>query len=230
VSPGSGGSHGGSGGRLPCFESATQRNQTGNTTGPLLHIGFSEELCCNGDTYFSNVNQSIGSWADPLWSGSSAAGMGSGGGCPGAGLGGGRILLSAHSLVINGEVSADGGLPTNSGGAGSGGSIVMIVDIVSGSGKVHANGGGASSSDASWAAGGGGRVSITYATNNLAATAIAARGGLYTGSDASVSACLSGAAGTVLFNTLTGDAVLPIFREIKVCVFHVWLQMIENGL
>jgi hypothetical protein len=227
--PGSGGSYGGSGGRLPCARmrstldastaSAEVSGPRAPAFGPLLAVGLSAEACCDGTQFFSNVNESIGSWSDPVWSGYSAASIGSGGGPPGAGRGGGRVLLSAGAVVIDGDVSADGGLPVNpagaAGGAGSGGSIVISATALSGAGKVHANGGDASSADASWAAGGGGRVSVTFWTSSMAATAITARGGHHVGNPAFAD-CLNGAAGTVVMRAYTGDSILPLVQEVKV--------------
>jgi hypothetical protein len=126
--------------------------------------------------------------------------------------------VSVRDLILDGDLSSDGGLPTDpgvSGGAGSGGSISITADTITGSGRIHANGGDASPDVASWAAGGGGRLSIAFGSNGLSPSAMTAHGGAFTG-DASLAACLIGASGTTLLSTLTDDPTNPVFREIKV--------------
>ena len=201
----SGGSHGGGGGVLPCTSDST-------------------DLCCNG-LYFLAVNASVGSWSDPLWTGSVAAGMGSGGGVEGAGRGGGRVILSLERLTVEGSVSSDGGIPASvsapAGGAGSGGSIVVSATSIEGGGAIHANGGAAqaSPSSPSWSAGGGGRVSLAFFTSSFFSSGrVTARGGVFLAPNSPSAPCMSGAAGTVVLHHYTGDSSAPLYRELIVSV------------
>lgn len=199
----SGGSHGGGGGVLPCTSDST-------------------DLCCNG-LYFLAVNASVGSWSDPLWTGSIAAGMGSGGGVEGAGRGGGRVILNLERLTVEGSVSSDGGIPASvsapAGGAGSGGSVVVSATSIDGRGAIRANGGAAQAptSSTSWSAGGGGRVSLAFFTCSfISSGTVTARGGVFLAANSPSAPCMSGAAGTVVFHHYTGDSSVPLYRELIV--------------
>lgn len=216
---GGGGSHGGAGGVPPCSPLSSRRG--------VYSGAASAEYCCDGFSYFVTKNTSVGSWADPLWTGNPAAGIGSGGGAVGAGRGGGRVILSLDSLIVDGSISADGGVPASqsapAGGAGSGGSIVIVADSVAGSGSVHANGGNAQlyPSSPSWAAGGGGRISIAFRTNTLLAKgSVTARGGAFFDAMTPSDMCLNGASGTVVLHQLTGDSLMPLYRELQVGLPH----------
>ncbi len=122
----------------------------------------------NGATYggsgAANGQWAYGSIAEPT-------DMGSGGGSnvgdayPG-GSGGGRIRLAVPgTLLIDGSIRADGAGPANVGG-GSGGSVLLSVGSLVGSGIVTANGGSPETSalPAGWLAGGGGggRIAVSY--------------------------------------------------------------------
>lgn len=79
------------------------------------------------------------------------------------GIGGGLIRIQATGQVtVNGSVAADGGPGfVDSGGGGSGGGINISCRTFAGAGSVSANGG----ASPTWgAAGGGGRIAITYNT------------------------------------------------------------------
>ena len=98
--------------------------------------------------------------------------LGSGGRHPTgtAGSGGGAMrLFISGSLMVNGTLSANGQGYVSSGhdGGGSGGSIYVTTDTVSGSGSITANGG-----PGYWiGGGGGGRIAIYYETNSFSGTA-----------------------------------------------------------
>ena len=112
--------------------------------------------------------------------------LGSGGGVGyngtyGGGSGGGRISLKVNgTLQIDGRLTANGG-GANFAGAGSGGSILLNVNTLSGVGFISAYGGYANrtSGGNSGGGGGGGRIAIYYATNNFAGGISAGGGGSY---------------------------------------------------
>ncbi len=91
------------------------------------------------------------------------------------GYGGGAIRLwVAGALVLDGTVSANGGDAVSSWtGGGSGGSIWLTADTLSGAGWVTADGGNGTSAGGG---GGGGRIAFTT-PNNLFSGTLRARGG-----------------------------------------------------
>jgi len=108
----------------------------------------------------------------------SGSGGGYGSGDAMSGAGGGIIPLNViGKLVVDGSMTANGtrSLATG-GGGGAGGSIVLTVGALSGSGVVSANGG---AGNGFGGGGGGGRIAIHYGTNSFAGL-LAARGGLST--------------------------------------------------
>ncbi len=91
-------------------------------------------------------------------------GSGGGGGKGVGGNGGGAILISTKHLILDGEFSVDGGDCNDSStrswsGGGSGGSIFIRCQTLSGAGRVHANGGFGSLYAGG---GGGGRIAVVY--------------------------------------------------------------------
>ena len=120
--------------------------------------------------------------------------MGSGGGgYPSYGLGGaggGALRLTVIGmLLLDGRISADGGVGIGEGsGGGSGGALWLSVGTLAGAGTVSANGGlGNGTGLYGGGGGGGGRIAITYA-NNLFFGVTSARGG---------GGCAYGGAGTI---------------------------------
>jgi hypothetical protein len=98
--------------------------------------------------------------------------MGSGGGCyPSYGLGGaggGAIRLNVTGmLVLDGRISADGGVGIGEGsGGGSGGSVWVTAGTLTGAGAISANGGmGNGFGLTGGGGGGGGRIAIQYGMN-----------------------------------------------------------------
>jgi hypothetical protein len=129
--------------------------------------------------------------------------LGSGGGTSYAGLGGaggGAIQITAGGIfIINGTISADGANGTNSrSGGGSGGSIWITAQLVSGSGAISAQGGVGEPTHGG--GGGGGRIAIQSDVNSLAGSLVA-----YGGAGA-----MTGGAGTV-YTELTGQNGLLVF-------------------
>jgi len=122
------------------------------------------------------------------------------------GAGGGAIILNIQGeLQVDGVISSDGenGLPHTTSysatGAGSGGSIHITVNTLSGAGIIRANGGGSSSGSG---AGGGGRIAIYYDVNNFTGN-IQAFGG------EDVSNIVNGGPGTVFISQgATGNLVI----------------------
>ncbi len=90
--------------------------------------------------------------------------LGSGGGgfqgAP-AGNGGGSVRIVAQSIVLNGAIRTNGGIPGDPAAGGSGGGIRIDVGTLSGSGSITSNGSAASPS-AGGGGGGGGRIAIYY--------------------------------------------------------------------
>ena len=88
--------------------------------------------------------------------------LGSGGSIGGSasypgGNGGGRVRIEAGTLVVDGQVNANGAMGAeNWAGSGSGGSIWIKAGLVRGSGLITANGG------ANDSGGGGGRILVEY--------------------------------------------------------------------
>ena len=117
------------------------------------------------------------------------------------GSGGGAIrLIISGTLALNGTIRADGtagvGGTNGGGGGGSGGSIWVTTQVLSGSGRFHADGGTAGPSGASdGGGGGGGRIAVYYSDasgfNEFVASTATGGAGAGTGS--------AGAPGTVAF-------------------------------
>ena len=135
--------------------------------------GLNEGNGCSGRTYppFTGSGPKSGGSYGGLGSGStpnqtygsvvSPAHLGSGGGCGDydrkGGDGGGWIKVHADEMLVDGVVSANGGIPGNYGAAGgAGGSLNVEVGTLSGSGVIRANGGADDNS------GGGGRIAVSY--------------------------------------------------------------------
>lgn len=116
----------------------------------------------SGGSYGGRGGSSFGSsaptYGDALW----PTDLGSGGVGSGFSRGGGRIELEADTLVLDGELRANGQDGFMYLGGGSGGSILVTVFALSGTGVIKANGGIYGSYGGG--AGGGGRVAV-YAQN-----------------------------------------------------------------
>jgi len=132
----------------------------------------------------------------PTGIGSSGGGAVTTGYSPG-GLGGGAIRLNISStLLVNGKVSANGSnaiFSTGSslgGGGGSGGSLYLNAQTLSGTGSLTAHGGDGLNATGG-GGGGGGRIALTFFNYTFTGT-VAAIGG--TGAN-------SGGAGTIYFRT-----------------------------
>ena len=100
--------------------------------------------------------------------------LGSGGGAGnqvvGAAGGGAMTIRALGNIVNNGTISADGSASIASptpgwySGAGSGGSVFLVCNSLSGSGILTAEGGNGNSVNYSSGGGGGGRISVVYTT------------------------------------------------------------------
>ena len=97
------------------------------------------------------------------WNNGNTSGNGGGGG-------GAIVIASSASITVDGSITANGrvgsaGTYFNSGGAGSGGAIKLVANVIGGNGNISAVGGVSSTS------GGSGRVRIeAFANNRTAAT------------------------------------------------------------
>lgn len=124
--------------------------------------------------------------------------VGSGGGnsyaYPGSPGGGAIQLIVTGTLTNNGIIGANGPDAPQDAGGGSGGSIYVTTDVLSGAGSFLANGG----DTAGGGGGGGGRIAIYYQTSSFTGEA-EAKGGTGTQNK-------NGADGTVgFFDTLEND-------------------------
>lgn len=112
------------------------------------------------------------------------------------GKGGGGIKLTVSgTATISGIVRANGGQGGNATGGGSGGSIWISANILSGSGTIAANGGQGNNSSGG---GGGGRIAVYYSTDSstlISGNKITA----YGGTDALAAGTSYGGSGTVFF-------------------------------
>jgi hypothetical protein len=140
-----------------------------------------------------NVGLTYGSLYKPLHPGAGGGGYSTQ--HPG-GNGGGALRIVSPLLELNGAIYANG--KTNGyakyGGAGAGGSILLEIKTIKGSGEITANGGG------NWnhAAGGGGRVALYYENiNEFNIANIHAYGGIRTYQPAPKT---NGGAGTIYLN------------------------------
>lgn len=153
-------------------------------------IGLPDNLGTAGASY--------GSFAAPVDAGSGGgASSPSGVATAGAGVGGGIVRIIATTATINGVVSAnasDGATSWWDAGGGSGGSVWITANNLSGSGEIRANGGRSSNTYSVGGAGGGSGGRIALVVNNTSSFngSLAALGGLGT---------TSGAAGTIYTRT-----------------------------
>ena len=121
--------------------------------------------------------KTYGSITEPVLPGTGAAGSSSGGG-------GGAIRLEVKEIELpGGIISASGSYNAYGQGNGSGGSIWITCDTITGTGTVTANGGGAeAATNPDGPAGGGGRIAIYYDAEKQAAAdsqvVFSARGGV----------------------------------------------------
>ena len=94
------------------------------------------------------------------------------------GAGGGAIRMNVTgTLLVNGRVSANGGLGlTQGGGGGSGGSVWLTAGTLAGNGIISANGG---SGNQLGGGGGGGCISLQYGANFFGGAITACGGGGY---------------------------------------------------
>lgn len=132
------------------------------------------------------------------------ADLGSGGGNWTGGSGGGLIkMVIAGDIEIQASAeinaSGNGGYVdgTTEGGGGSGGSIYLVFDSISGSGTISSNGGAAPNFAGG---GGGGRIALFGNTSSYDTSNISVAGGTCGGS------CTAGINGTIfVYDTLTGN-------------------------
>lgn len=159
-----------------------------------------------GGLAVSGTSRTYGSISEPL-------DMGTGGSSSANGKGGPAIRIEVETLVVDGLISADAESVMNSGvDLGSGGSVYITCDTITGSGSVTACGGSTTFSlRERSASGGGGRIAVHYdpveQKTVTCQVSFSARGGVGWGSsDQSVTRYASlGRAGTVWF---TDDTLL----------------------
>ncbi len=81
------------------------------------------------------------------------------------GAGGAAIKISADEIQIDGTLTMNGGNATYIGGGGSGGSIYLLGNTLTGAGTISATGGtGTATAYGTGGAGGGGRLSLSFGT------------------------------------------------------------------
>ncbi len=117
-----------------------------------------------------------GSVTSPTEAGSGGGGLSQTSSAGGAG--GGAIQMNiTGALLVNGRVSANGGLGLAQGsGGGSGGSVWLTAGTLAGTGVISANG---STGNELGGGGGGGRISLQYGANAFAGAITAYGGGGY---------------------------------------------------
>lgn len=139
--------------------------------------------------------------------------LGSGGGntSTGAGgYGGGAMkIIVSGTLSIAGTLSANGtdGTMGYSAGGGSGGSIWIDTNVLTGAGAIRANGG--SYGSGGGGAGGGGRIYYAYTTNSFTGTITATKGNGYNnnGANGTINSGVVSAATKLVFSTQPSSAV-----------------------
>jgi len=134
------------------------------------------------------------------------------------GIGGGYIkLIVSGTLTNNGTISADGNngaydyttwYHRDSAGGGSGGSINITTNIISGSGSFYAKGGNATTTDiGKGGGGGGGRMSFSFnSTSSFSPSSVTVAGG--TGYVAGGIGTINGLTASSVINTPTSNALL----------------------
>jgi large repetitive protein len=134
----------------------------------------------NGSGSIGTPNEPYGLLEDPIYLGAG----GSGGQENSGGNGGGLLNIQATTLVLDGEIVANGGDGAyNQGGGsggGSGGGIRLDIGILAGAGFIRANGGQGvanSNSSNSSGSGGGGRIAVYYDSLTITEENIQAFGG-----------------------------------------------------
>ena len=98
---------------------------------------------------------------------------------PGAiagGGGGGALGIVAHTVILEGVISADGVAARGNAGGGAGGSVVIVTNQLSGVSGVVSACGGATQSGASGGGGAGGRIAVSYYSKDFNGS-LAAHGG-----------------------------------------------------
>jgi YD repeat-containing protein len=158
--------------------------QGGNSSQQGLTIGYAPGSAANSGGSYGGLggggspNPPYGDFANPTDFGSGGGSSGSPNSYPG-GNGGGVINLTAQTMVLNGVLRADGNAaPFGGSGAGSGGSILLNVGALAGTGSITANGGDCLGAGGG---GGGGRVAIHYdGAGGNRVTNVFARGGTNT--------------------------------------------------
>ena len=104
-------------------------------------------------------NGRVEAYGNPYW----PVDLGSGSGSASESDGGGAIHLRAQSLVVDGAVRSDGQGNTSSlGVSGAGGSVLLEISNLSGTGVVSANGGDSPGGHSYASGGGGGRIAVYY--------------------------------------------------------------------
>src|SRR6185369_5325517 len=107
-----------------------------------------------GGNSYGVANAVYGDFAIPEdWGSGSSSDTGS------AAAGGGRLKLVAQSLQLDGQILANGAVDCS---GGSGGSVLVLVTNLTGSGSIAASGGSIGCAD--WGGGGGGRIGV-YASD-----------------------------------------------------------------
>jgi hypothetical protein len=152
-----------------------RRDGNASTTGETAGVDGAPTLIGgaafrSGGSYGGRGGSVDNGWSAPYGSAEAPSHLGSGGGAQAnqytGGNGGGRIRLAAESMVVDGTIRADGQSPGSSNaGAGSGGSVHLILagGPVSGAGRISAEGG-TSNGLVGAVPGGGGRIAITGCT------------------------------------------------------------------
>jgi hypothetical protein len=149
--------------------------------------------------YGTNYGQSVSN--APILPGSGGHGGIAGNG----GYGGGVVRIEASVVTLDGTLTANGqgGGSSQAGGAGSGGSVYLNCDRLSGGGAISARGGvGVNTANEATGGGGGGRIAVrTPNTNTWSGSLSYAAGSVSGGSNATYPVC-AGTTGTIVWTIL----------------------------
>ena len=181
--------------------------------------GAGKDNATGGSTY--------GSAYQPTNLGSSGGGYSQSGYYSGSGGGAMKLTISG-TLTVNGSIKADGmdyaDRPPSAGG--SGGSIYLIIGMLSGSGSISSNGGnGYVSGTNSGGAGGGGRIAIYYSDKTYNGAVTVAGGTGYAGYTAA-------GTGTIVQKAKQAELVSSPFDSADsgtVLSRITWTEVLETG-
>ena len=162
-------------------------------TGQVIntHVDYSRDGGSHGGAGGGSSPDTYGDAENPTTLGGGGVSSAWAGNLQNGGRGGGAMVISADTLLLEGQMLADGA-PGNAGcdscgGGGAGGSLNITMNTFSGDGFMSASGGdgllrsGVIDDSRSGRGGGGGRIAIYYATKTYSGAIVVDGGSGYTG-------------------------------------------------